>query len=649
MKQGKIVFRFWIISFALIFHFQANAQLIVDTSLTPAQLVQNVLLGPGIIASNITYTGYSRAIGKFTALNTNLGIDSGIVMTSGSVLRNDSTFNNRGPGGPNDIGSDGAWNQTVGTDTDLNAIVGNSTYDAAVLAFDFVAQSDSVKFRYIFGSEEYSDYVNSTYNDVFAFLLNGVSVVLTQTNIALIPSTATPVSINNVNNGQTWFGPAPGPCTNCAYYVDNPAYDAVNNPVVAPYDSIQYDGFTTVLTAMYPVQCGETYHIKLAIADVFDHVFDSGVFLEAGSFQSGTVDLSSHVSYGSSNDSTLYEGCGQACIYFTRQGNISMQDTATITLGGTASASDYTPTIPSQLIFLPGQDSISICISATQDGNPESVETLTLQSVSSGPCVASVATDLTLYISDANNISVNAGNDTSICNASPITLYTNVTGGIQPYIYNWSTGATTPNITVNPAVTTSYTITVSDQCGTPVGIDTVTVFLPAGAFTITTSPDLVLCSGSSALLTVSPSGGSMPYFISWTTVSGNDSVPVTGGYVEQFTPTGSGIFVVMVREGCGQTASDSIAVTVNDCGVIAPNVFTPNNDGTNDQLIFTGLEHFPNSSLHIYNRWGNKVYESANYQNDWTGSGISDGTYYYVLHLSSGSDLTGFVTALTHK
>src|ERR1044072_2177114 len=81
----------------------AKAQLTTDTSYTVQQLVQNVLLGPGITASNITYTGYSRAIGKFISVNTGLGIDSGIVMTSGSVLANDSIFTNRGPMGPDDI------------------------------------------------------------------------------------------------------------------------------------------------------------------------------------------------------------------------------------------------------------------------------------------------------------------------------------------------------------------------------------------------------------------------------------------------------------------------------------------------------------------------------------------------------------------
>lgn len=641
--------RFVVLFFAMTSIITAKAQLTTDTSYTVQQLVQNVLLGPGITVSNITYTGFPRAIGKFISNNTGLGIDSGIVMTTGSVLANDSTFANRGPMGPNDIGSDGAWNQTIGTDSDLTVIAGTSTYDASILAFDFISASDSVKFRYVFGSEEYSDFVNTGFNDAFAFFLNGVSVSLAQTNIALIPSTTIPVTINNVNNGNTTFGPAPGPCMNCAYYVDNPAFDALNYAVVAPHDYIQYDGFTAVLTASYPVQCGETYHIKIAIADVGDHVYDSGVFLEAGSFSAGSVDLSTQISYGSSNDSTLYEGCGTACITIARAGNLSLSDTVQLTVGGTAqNGIDYTPLIPSQVIFAPGQDSITICVQATQDNIAEGLETLMLTSIDSGICVQTV-NNLTLYMSDFSDITVNAGNDTSLCSSSPITINTLVNGGVMPYNYLWSTGATTPSITVSPTQTTSYIVTVTDGCGTPQGQDTVTVYLPTGVLSTAPTPDLVLCTGDMALLGVSPTGGSLPYTITWTTLNGPDQVPNPNATMNQFAPTGSGTFVVEVREGCGTTRFDTIDVSIHDCSVVPPNVFTPNGDGTNDNLVFTGLQNFPGSSLFIYNRWGNKIYESSDYQNDWNGSNVSDGVYYYILNQSDGKSLTGFVTILRGK
>nr|WP_295872646.1 gliding motility-associated C-terminal domain-containing protein [uncultured Chitinophaga sp.] len=74
-------------------------------------------------------------------------------------------------------------------------------------------------------------------------------------------------------------------------------------------------------------------------------------------------------------------------------------------------------------------------------------------------------------------------------------------------------------------------------------------------------------------------------------------------------------------------------VTVSGDDIFIPNVITPNGDGRNDRFIIIGISRYPNSSLFIYNRWGNQVYQSKNYQNEWDGHGLSEGTYYYVLKL----------------
>lgn len=76
-------------------------------------------------------------------------------------------------------------------------------------------------------------------------------------------------------------------------------------------------------------------------------------------------------------------------------------------------------------------------------------------------------------------------------------------------------------------------------------------------------------------------------------------------------------------------------VTVTGDDIFIPNVITPNGDGKNDKFVVPGISQHPNSSLFIYNRWGNQVYQSKNYQNEWDGSGLSEGTYYYVLKLQT--------------
>ena len=608
-----------------------NAQLTTSNALTPTQLVQNVLLGPGIIASNITYTGYTNAIGMFQGGNSGtpgLGIDSGVVMTSGTILANDPTYGNGfGPQGPNNFTSAGVDNGTPG-DLYLDGVAGTNTFNACVLEFDFIAQADSVKFNYVFGTEEYMEYVSGGFADVFAFVLSGVTTPLAPTNIALIPNTTTPVTALNVNAN-----------VNPAYYVDN------ENP---PGTSAQYDGFTVVLQAKYPIICGETYHIKLAVGDALDGILDAGVFLQAGSFTTGQVNLASEISYGSSNDSTLYEGCGQACVILSRQGSTTLADTVSLVIGGTTlnNGTDFIPQLPSTVIFQPGQDSIVICISAVQDGVPEGLETLTISSTVAGPCVQSVNA-LTIYISDFLPIDVDAGPDTSLCNASPITINTIVTGGVEPYAYIWSTGAQTPSITVSPTVTTSYIVAVTDPCGSPTGFDTVTIYLP-GVLPLSTSrtPDLNLCSGDPAMIGVTANNGSLPYSYAWTTLTGTTILPNPSSNVNAFTPSEDGTFLVVTTDGCNNFRLDTIRISVTDCDVVPPNVFTPNGDGVNDNLIFKGLENFPGSSLTIYNRWGNKVFENANYNNDWNGSGVSDGTYYYILAKSDGISISGYITVI---
>ena len=166
MSVKKIVW-LWL----LLLVSRANAQLVTNNSLTPQQLVQNVLIGSGVIATNVMYTGDANGIAAFTIpTNSNLGFTNGVFLTTGTT----NTTNINGPSGPASSNFSG-FDQTAVGDVDLDAIIastGKTTEDASVLEFDFTAQSDSVKFKYIFASEEYNDFVNTPFNDVFAFILS---------------------------------------------------------------------------------------------------------------------------------------------------------------------------------------------------------------------------------------------------------------------------------------------------------------------------------------------------------------------------------------------------------------------------------------------------------------------------------------------
>ncbi len=141
---------------AVFFASQAQAQLTTTQTLTPQQLVQNVLLGGGVTASNITFTGNSQQIAKFSATTSaSLGITSGILISTG----NTSSSSANGPQGPNNASNTTTAFGGAG-DPYLSALSSQATFDAGILEFDFIAQGDSVKFRYVFASEEYCYYTN---------------------------------------------------------------------------------------------------------------------------------------------------------------------------------------------------------------------------------------------------------------------------------------------------------------------------------------------------------------------------------------------------------------------------------------------------------------------------------------------------------
>jgi gliding motility-associated-like protein len=163
-------------------------------------------------------------------------------------------------------------------DSDLEALSEHRTYDAAVLEFDFIPLSDTIRFRYVFASEEYPEYNGTRFNDIFAFLLSGPGYD-TPVNIARLLGSDMIVSIDNANGKY-----------------------------------LEFDGLTVILEAVAVVEPCERYHIKLAIADVADPLLDSGVFLESKSFQTNGMEVEVITQFG---DNTMVEGCTDAQVIFS--------------------------------------------------------------------------------------------------------------------------------------------------------------------------------------------------------------------------------------------------------------------------------------------------------------------------------------------
>jgi large repetitive protein len=268
----------------------AFSQLAVNSSATATQLVSQIL-GPGVTASNISLDCGANGSGIFTnGQTTNIGLDQGIILTSG--LANDAI-------GPNVSGAT-SFTTGNGSDPQLANLVAFPLNDACALSFDFVANANTITVQYVFASEEYNEFVCSQFNDVFGFFVSGPNPMggnYTFQDVAQIPGTTHPVSVNTINNGTPGESYQASGCTSLAY-------SSLFNSNISG-TTIEYDGFTVVLTATVNIVPGESYSFKFAIADASDSALDSGVFIKGSSFstflcQAGTI------AFGTASNGTTF-------------------------------------------------------------------------------------------------------------------------------------------------------------------------------------------------------------------------------------------------------------------------------------------------------------------------------------------------------
>ena len=335
-----------IFNLLMVFSMIAQNQNLTVSSLvgqSVESILQNHLAGKGVLITgcdcpnvfsapakfnnqtgNVTYP----QIGTFNRNGfTNFPFVSGLVMTTGNVSV---------AAGPNSSGGSTSAVSNPYSETQLSSLATSSINGSASLEFDFIAMADEFAFNYIFGSEEYCEYVNSSFNDVFAFFLTGIDPVtfaVTTKNVAIIPGTVnTPVSINNVNSGN----PCGSGGANTAYYINNPSGNGV-----------EYDGYTTSLAAQAVILSCQTYHMKLAVANVGDNSLDSGVFLEEGSFYSPHVqidELWDSPDYGD----TLIQNCREMDLVFSIDRPMLTSNTSIIidAAGSALLGQDYIMTKP---------------------------------------------------------------------------------------------------------------------------------------------------------------------------------------------------------------------------------------------------------------------------------------------------------------
>ncbi|WP_422105316.1 choice-of-anchor L domain-containing protein [Winogradskyella sp.] len=256
-------------------------QILTDNSLSPQQLIQNIVGGDCATATNISspVNGNVNNIvsyGSFNRGTSDFPLESGIILSTGSVNSAGNTFI-----GDNLSEGDLNWQ----TDQDIFDLLGiDQTLNATSITFDLVSANNFIAFKYLFASDEYQQEYPCTFRDVFAILIKRAGTNDPFVNIAIVPDTTTEVSTNTIRPEINGFCEA----LNEAYFE---GYNIGNT---------NFNGHTTLLTASTEIIPGETYNIKFVIADHIDQRFDSAVFIEAESF-GGAIDLGPDQSVCGSN------------------------------------------------------------------------------------------------------------------------------------------------------------------------------------------------------------------------------------------------------------------------------------------------------------------------------------------------------------
>lgn len=419
--QKKSTFAIILLIFTFVIRVQTYAQIIVDTSFS-AQDLANSLVGANVTISNVILNCDDAARGSFISTTGALAIDSGVLLTTGRA----KTINNcpgaistscfaPGVSGASSFFASKSNGITI-QDTFITSITTAVQRDRCNLEFDFVTLGDTIQFNYIFGSEEYPMFNCSNFNDAFGIFLTGPGIS-GKKNIALIPGTNIPVCINSIN-GST----SPNAlCTNLgsgapftSLYVDN-----------GTGYMLTYNGHTVVMNAKSYVVPNQTHHIAFAIADIFDYIYDSGVFIEGRSLVSNPFLSAYFYSTGDMirNPDYVIETCGPGRFHFRTAAKVPNPVQINLSYGGNViSGVDYNA-LPTS-VTIPANDSfVNLPLTAIADNLTEPNDSLIVYA--SGPNF--LDTFFIKFKDFGNGISVyNQSNDSNICNYYTSNLYCEV-------------------------------------------------------------------------------------------------------------------------------------------------------------------------------------------------------------------------------
>ena len=519
-----------------------NAQMtLTNTDITEEQIAEIVTTPQ----SQVTVTNIDCAEGAFGlfegADNTDLGLGRGLVLSTGQILDTDDINTSSINSPADDFASEG--NNFPG-DEDLSFLSGDNTNDACIIELEVFANTNQLNFEYVFGSEEYPEFVGGGVNDVFAFLASGPGIVGdpglgNQINMAVLPN-GTAVTINDVNDAL-----------NNEFYRNN---EFSQNVV---YDGLTSDfqGIKKSLTASVDVIPCNTYNLKLAIADGGDSVFDSGVFISeiTGGIPTVSVDYQNGIQY-------LVEECTNSPdeVVIDIGQPLDVDQSFEIIIGGTAEQGiDYDLVIPPNITFLAGDTLQVFPISTLTDGIPEGTETVTITLRANFGCGDIVLSELEIQIEDALDVEIFAGSDTTfVCTETCIQMDVE---GAPNYIWTPSNQFDPPNVP-NPEIcpTESQLVYVVGFLGICTAIDSVWVEVVDPTLAIESNDVLNICEGDSVTLFANNNVGDANLI--WTPGDGSIFDPSQG--TVEASPIVTTTYTATV-EVAGCVASDEVTVNVD--------------------------------------------------------------------------------------
>lgn len=625
-----------------------SAQLTVTPGSTAAMLA-NALAGPGVTIINPGLVCPTNGRGTFTVTPGTVvgtgpatwGIGNGIILSTGQASS---------AAGPE--ATLASTNMSAPGDAALNGLAGATTYDACIFEFDLIPSGDTVTFNYIFGSEEYNHSTCGPFNDAFAFFISGPGIIGTQ-NMALVPGTTIPVTVNSINSGVPGAGYTLANCTSMG--PGSPFVSLFNDNTGGPNFTMQ--GFTKVLTAKHTVTPCDTFHLKMTVADAGNRLYDSEVFLEAGSLTSNTYHFSTSDSIGATINGmqhTIVKGCNKATIKLLADHTSPTPETIGLYFGGTAVVGTDLDTISTNIVLPAGSNYTTFDVQAipTPVAGPK---TLVIYIRSACGFFDSVL----INVLDSPVVNILTP-DTIVCPGSVFTIRTSAPAGVT---YSWSPAAGLSSTTVaqpvcTPPGSTTYVLSATyPNIGCPVVTRSINIRVGSLSLAIAQG-DSVFCTGtyytfygsgipaSDMMWTFGPGDtikGANPVIHAWSNPGiynvmldlnfAGCSIPTSKTVTVYANPDiylgpdtsicpGHGTILLQNRNGIlppgtlwswstgnttpslgvaepgmyaatvtlnGCISSDSVVIA-NDCYINIPNAFTPNGDGVNDYF-------FPRSLL----------------------------------------------------